>query len=344
MDETGLRESVKSAMRRYYDEVHKVKKDEPFVAGKTFIPVSGKVFDGEDMASLADASCDFWLTDGRFAREFERELSGFLGCKHAILCNSGSSANLLAISCLTSPKLKDRRLKPGDEVITIASGFPTTVNPIVQNQLVPVFVDVDIPTYNVDVTKLEQALSNRTKAVFLPHTLGNPFDVSYISDFCRSNNLWLIEDVCDALGATCDIGQGEGERLPRYAGTFGHLATLSFYPAHHITMGEGGAVLTNDDELKRIILSYRDWGRDCWCDTGRNNTCGGRFHQQIGDLPFGYDHKYTYSHIGYNLKITDLQAAIGVSQLKKLPSFLAARRKNFGILRDGLAQKAKEPR
>jgi CDP-6-deoxy-D-xylo-4-hexulose-3-dehydrase len=202
---------------------------------------------------------------------------------------------------------------------------------------VPVFVDVDIPTYNVDVTKLEQALSNRTKAVFLPHTLGNPFDVSYVSDFCRSNNLWLIEDVCDALGATCDIGQGEGERLPRYAGTFGHLATLSFYPAHHITTGEGGAVLTNDDELKRIILSYRDWGRDCWCDTGRNNTCGERFHQQIGDLPFGYDHKYTYSHIGYNLKITDLQAAIGVSQLKKLPSFIEIRRKNFGILRDGLA-------
>jgi len=299
-----------------------------FLPGQSPVPVSGRVFDAADMQSLVDSALDFWLTAGRFAAEFERDLARFAGTRYARLVNSGSSANLLALSALTSPKLRDRALRPGDEVITAAAGFPTTVNPIVQNGLVPVFVDVEIPTYNATVTHLEAALSPKTKAIILAHTLGNPFDAAAVADFARQNGLWLIEDCCDALGSTLG-GQ--------MAGTFGDLATVSFYPAHHITTGEGGAVLTSDPQLKTLAESFRDWGRDCWCAPGKDNTCGKRFARQMGHLPAGYDHKYTYSHIGYNLKATDMQAAVGVSQLKKLPGFIEARRRNFRRLFDGLA-------
>ena len=299
-----------------------------FTPGETSVPVAGRVFDAAELVNLVDSSLDFWLTTGRFAAMFERQFARFCGLRHAILVNSGSSANLLALTALTSPTLKERRLQPGDEVITVAAGFPTTVNPIIQNGLVPVFVDVHVPTYNIDVRHLEEARSSRTRAVMLAHTLGNPFDLSSVTDFCRRRGLWLIEDCCDALGATYD-----GESV----GTFGDLATASFYPAHHITTGEGGCVLTNNAQLKRLVESFRDWGRDCWCDPGKDGTCGKRFQWQLGDLPFGYDHKYTYSHIGYNLKATDMQAAVGLSQLQKLPDFVALRRNNFQTLRDGLS-------
>ena len=285
------------------------------------------MFDQVELQHAVEASLDFWLTTGRFAAEFERAFAQFIGVRHALLVNSGSSANLLALSALTSPKLGDRQLKPGDEVITIASGFPTTLNPILQNQLVPVFVDVTLPTYNVDVTQLEAACSPRTRAVMLAHTLGNPFDLGAVTAFCRQHKLWLIEDCCDAVGSTY-----HGKKVS----TFGDLATVSFYPAHHMTMGEGGAVLTNTPVLKTLVESFRDWGRDCWCDPGKDNTCGKRFDWQLGELPRGYDHKYTYSHIGYNLKLTDWQAAIGVAQLQKLPGFIAARRANFQLLYTGL--------
>lgn len=298
-----------------------------FVPGETPVPVSGRVFDATELQHLVDASLDFWLTTGRFAAQFEQEFARFFGLRHAILVNSGSSANLLALSCLTSPELGERQLRPGDEVITVAAGFPTTVNPIIQNQLVPVFVDVTIPTYNVDVSQLEGALSERTKAVMLAHTLGNPFDLDAVTVFTRKHNLWLIEDCCDAVGATY-----KGQAV----GTFGDLATVSFYPAHHITMGEGGCVLTDRPKLKKLVESFRDWGRDCWCEPGKNNTCGKRFEWQLGALPEGYDHKYIYSHIGYNLKVTDMQAAVGVAQLRKLPGFIAARQRNFAILQAGL--------
>lgn len=298
-----------------------------FVPGETPVPVSGRVFDATELQYLVDASLDFWLTTGRFAAQFEQEFASFFGLRHAILVNSGSSANLLALSCLTSPELGERQLRPGDEVITVAAGFPTTVNPIIQNQLVPVFVDVTIPTYNVDVDQLEVALSTRTKAVMLAHTLGNPFDLDAVTAFTRKHDLWLIEDCCDAVGATY-----KGQPV----GTFGDLATVSFYPAHHITMGEGGCVLTDRPKLKKLVESFRDWGRDCWCEPGKNNTCGKRFEWQLGALPEGYDHKYIYSHIGYNLKATDMQAAVGVAQLRKLPDFIAARRRNFAILNAGL--------
>jgi len=303
----------------------------PFTAGETPVPVSGRVFDATELQYLVDASLDFWLTTGRFAEQFEREFAHFLGVRHAILVNSGSSANLLALSCLTSPKLGDRRLRPGDEVITVAAGFPTTVNPIIQNNLVPVFVDVTIPAYNVDVSQLDDALSERTGAIMLAHTLGNPFDVEAVVAFAKRHDLWLIEDCCDAIGS---------EYKGRKVGSFGDVATASFYPAHHITMGEGGCVMTNSPLLKTLIESFRDWGRDCWCDPGKDNTCGKRFGWQLGDLPCGYDHKYTYSHIGYNLKATDMQAAVGAAQLKKLPGFIEARRKNFRRLYESLKDHA----
>ena len=298
-----------------------------FIPGETPVPVSGRVFDATEIQYLVDASLDFWLTAGRFAAQFESEFARFCAVPHAILVNSGSSANLLALAALTSPKLGEKRLQPGDEVITVASGFPTTLNAIIQNQLVPVFVDVTIPTYNIDVSQLEEACSPRTRAVMLAHTLGNPFDLLPVMNFVRHHDFWLIEDNCDALGSTY---RGQ------LTGTFGDLATASFYPAHHITMGEGGCVLTKNSRLKILVESFRDWGRDCWCATGEDNTCGKRFDRQLGDLPCGYDHKYTYSHIGYNLKATDMQAAIGVAQMTKLPAFTHARRHNFHLLYEGL--------
>lgn len=298
--------------------------ERPFVPGETAVPVSGKVFDGEEIRFLLDASLDFWLTTGRFAEQFQREFARWMGVRHCFLVNSGSSANLVALSALTSPKLGDRALQPGDEVITCAAGFPTTVNPIIQNRLVPVFLDAHIPTYNMDASRLEEALSPRTRAIMIAHTLGNPFDLERIAAFAQAHNLWLIEDTCDAVGA---------EYNGRKVGTFGDIATVSFYPAHHITMGEGGAVLTRHARLKPLIESFRDWGRDCWCEPGLDNTCGKRFDWQLGELPCGYDHKYTYSHIGYNLKLTDMQAAVGLAQLKKLPEFIRRRRENFETLR-----------
>jgi CDP-4-dehydro-6-deoxyglucose reductase, E1 len=321
----NLRAQILELARAYYEAAFATGN---FVPGETSVPVSGRVFDAEDVQFLVDSGLDFWLTTGRFAAEFEHSFArDVFGMRHAMLVNSGSSANLLALSCLTSPALRDKRLQPGDEVITVAAGFPTTINPIVQNQLVPVFVDVDIPTYNIDTSRLEEALSERTRAIMIAHTLGNPFDLAAVTDFARKHDLWLIEDCCDAVGSTYN-GQ--------HVGTFGHLATVSFYPAHHITMGEGGAVLTDRPALKKLVESFRDWGRDCWCKPGKDNTCGKRFDWQLGDLPYGYDHKYIYSHIGYNLKLTDMQAAVGVSQLKKLPEFIEARKRNFRKLYDGL--------
>jgi CDP-6-deoxy-D-xylo-4-hexulose-3-dehydrase len=304
----ALRSQIAELVRKYYRAAFPEQK---FLPDETPIHYAGRVFDEDELLQLVDASLDFWLTTGRFADKFEREFGRFFGLRHAILVNSGSSANLLALSCLTSPKLGDRRLKPGDEVITVASGFPTTVNPIIQNQLVPVFVDVTISTYNVDVTQLEAAYSNRTRAVMMAHTLGNPFDLDAVMEFVKRHDLWLIEDCCDAVGATY-----RGKKV----GTFGNLATASFYPAHHITMGEGGCVLTNTPLLETLVESFRDWGRDCWCEPGKENTCGKRFDWQLGELPRGYDHKYIYSHIGYNLKLSDMQAAVGVAQLKSFSS------------------------
>ena len=319
-----LRSEIAALVRRYHAAAFP---PGDFVPGTTRVPYAGRVFDAEELAVLVDASLDFWLTMGRFAREFERQFADFFGLGHAMLVNSGSSATLLALSCLSSATL-DRRLQPGDEVITVAAGFPTTVNPILQNGLVPVFVDVQIPTYNIDPQYLEEALSPKTRAVMVAHTLGNPFDLDAVTDFVTRHNLWLIEDSCDALGSTY---------RGRMVGTFGNLATVSFYPAHHITMGEGGAVLTDSPLLKTLVESFRDWGRDCWCDTGKENTCGKRFEWQLGELPRGYDHKYIYSHIGYNLKMTDMQAAVGLAQLDKLSGFIEARRRNFAALRQGLA-------
>jgi len=320
-----LRQQILSLVEQFSRAEFPEKK---FVPGKTPVPVSGRVFDGADVASLVNCSLDFWLTSGPYSDQFERKFKKLFDHRWALLVNSGSSANLVAVSSLLSPLLKDRRLQPGDEVITVAAGFPTTVNPIVQNNLVPVFVDVDIPTYNIDVRQLDGALSAKTKAVVIAHTLGNPFDLAAVTKFCKQHDLFLIEDCCDAVGARYD---------GRAVGSFGDLATVSFYPAHHITMGEGGCVLTSNGPLKGAALSIRDWGRDCWCDPGKDNTCGLRFEQTHGELPAGFDHKYVYSHIGYNLKLTDMQAAIGLSQLTKLDGFHAARQRNFEALSAGLA-------
>jgi CDP-6-deoxy-D-xylo-4-hexulose-3-dehydrase len=294
-----------------------------FVPGESPVPVSGKVYGAEDMQSLVDSALDFWLTTGRFNTEFEERLAKRIGVRHALTTNSGSSANLLAFSSLTSHYLRSDALKPGDEMITVATGFPTTVNPALQYGIVPVFVDVDIPTYNITPDRIEAAVSDRTRAIMVAHTLGNPFDLGEVMRVAEKYDLWVIEDCCDALGATYD---------GKTVGTFGDIGTLSFYPAHHITMGEGGAVFTDKPRLKRVIESMRDWGRDCWCAPGMDNTCGKRFCRKLGDLPMGYDHKYTYSHCGYNLKITDMQAAVGLAQLDRLEDFIAARRRNFDLL------------
>lgn len=294
-----------------------------FVPSVSSVPVSGKVYGEREMQLLVDSALDFWLTTGRFNTEFEAQLARRLGVAHVLTVNSGSSANLVALSSLTSPYFRSDALKPGDEVITVATGFPTTVNPLLQYGLVPVFVDVDIPTYNIRADLIEAAVTPRTRAIMIAHTLGNPFDLGTVMDVARRHNLWVVEDSCDALGATYD-GQG--------VGTFGHVGTLSFYPAHHITMGEGGAVFTNSPRLKRVMESMRDWGRDCWCAPGQDNTCGKRFARKLGELPFGYDHKYTYSHCGYNLKITDMQAAVGLGQLERLDGFIEQRRRNFDML------------
>jgi CDP-4-dehydro-6-deoxyglucose reductase, E1 len=321
-------ENIKSQILALVADYYRAKwPAKEFVAGESNIPYAGRVFDDRELVSLVDSALEFWLTTGRFASQFEREFAKYLGNRYALLCNSGSSANLLAVTALTSPRLKERQLKPGDEVITVAAGFPTTVNPIIQNQLVPVFVDVDLGTYNANVQQLEAAIGERTRAIILAHTLGNPFDLDAVTALAKKHNLWLIEDNCDALGA---LYHG------KLTGSFGDLCTVSFYPAHHITMGEGGCVSTSDPIMKVIVESFRDWGRDCWCDPGKDNTCGKRFEWQLGELPHGYDHKYIYSHIGYNLKLTDLQAAVGVEQLRKLPDFVAARRRNWEMLYRGL--------
>ena len=319
-----LREQILRLSEEFYEEQFAARS---FVPGESPVPVSGKVLSGKDLRNVVDASLDCWFTTGRFAEEFERRFARFFGVRACSLVNSGSSANLVALSALTSPKLGARRLQPGDEVITLAAGFPTTVNPIIQNQCIPVFIDISLPTFQADTSQLESALSDRTRAIMFAHTLGNVCDVDTVADFARRNKLWFIEDCCDALGTTYK---------GRLVGTFGDIATVSFYPAHHITMGEGGAVVTDSPLLKTLVESFRDWGRDCWCEPGKENTCGKRFQWQQGELPYGYDHKYTYTHVGYNLKMTDMQAALGLSQLERLPSFIEARKRNFRYLHDRL--------
>jgi len=319
-----LRRQILALTAEYHAEAFPVR---AFVPGVSGVQVSGKGIGADDIQAVVESGLDSWFTTGRWAKRFERELARFFGVRSASLVNSGSSANLVALSALTSPKLGERALRPGDEVITVAAGFPTTVNPILQNQLVPVFLDVTLPTFEIDVTRLEEAWSERTKAVMIAHTLGNVLNLGAVTEFCKRHGLWLIEDCCDALGSTY-----KGQKV----GTFGDIATVSFYPAHHITTGEGGAVLTDKPALQVLIDSFRDWGRDCWCEPGVDNTCGKRFDWQLGTLPCGYDHKYTYSHVGYNLKATDMQAALGVSQIAKLPEFIRRRKENFVYLKAAL--------
>lgn len=323
-DLNNLRQEILSLVGRYAEVALRPVAFEP---GVTAIPPAGKVIGVQELSNLVEASLDGWLTTGRFNDAFERRLAAFLDVKYAITTNSGSSANLLAFSALTSPQLGERAIQPGDEIISVAAGFPTTVNPILQYGAVPVFVDVEIPTYNIDASKIEAAISPKTKAIMIAHTLGNPYNLDVVTSLARRHNLWLVEDCCDALGSLY---------AGRKVGTFGDIGTLSFYPAHHITMGEGGAVFTNSPDLKRIIESFRDWGRDCYCAPGKDNTCGKRFSWKLGDLPFGYDHKYTYSHLGYNLKITDMQAACALAQLDKLDAFIAARKRNYDFLKGRL--------
>ena len=336
MNEAEIKQQIFELVERY-SALHFVEK--PFQAGSSVIPPSGKVIGAAELKNMVEASLDGWLTTGRFNEAFEKRFAEFVGVPYALTTTSGSSANLLAFIALTSHKLGERALKPGDEVITVAAGFPTTVNPMLQNGMVPVFVDVNIPTYNIDPQKIEAAVTERTRAIMVAHTLGNPFDLDAIMAIARKHNLWVIEDCCDALGSTyapSHIGGGLGRGKPQHVGTFGHIATCSFYPAHHITMGEGGMVFTGDHELKKIIESFRDWGRYCYCAPGKDNTCGKRFGWQLGSLPFGYDHKYTYSHLGYNLKITDMQAACALAQMDRLPEFIAARKRNFAYLKKRL--------
>jgi len=320
-----LRDEILRLTREYHAVAFPPK---PFLGGISQIPVSGKVFDGDELEHLVDSSLDFWLTTGRFAEQFEKKFAKVMGTRHAVLCNSGSSANLLAVAALTSPKLGARRLKEGDEVLTVAAGFPTTVNPLLQNRLVPVFVDAELGTYDADMDRLREAVGPKTRAIVMAHTLGNPFDLDGVMKLAAEHDLWVIEDTCDAVGATYN---------GKAVGSFGDISTTSFYPAHHITMGEGGCVLTQKKSMRKIIESFRDWGRDCWCEPGKDDTCGRRFDWQLGELPYGYDHKYVYSHLGYNLKATDMQAAVGVAQLGKLPAFIEARRRNWSRLSDGLA-------
>lgn len=330
-NEAEAREEIKSLVGEFYKEFKEpVESKENFKPGDR-ISYASRVYDEKEMQSLTDAMLDFWLTTGRFSKEFEKNFAEWIGVKHAHLVNSGSSANLIAFSVLTAPELGDRQIKKGDEVITVACGFPTTINPIIQYGAVPVFLDVTVPQYNIDVEHLEAAYTEKTKAVMIAHTLGNPFDLKTVKEFCDKHNLWLVEDNCDALGSKYTI-----DGVTKYTGTWGDIGTSSFYPPHHMTMGEGGAVYTNNPLLNRLILSYRDWGRDCICVSGQDNLCGHRWDGQFGELPKGYDHKYTYSHFGYNLKVTDLQAAVGVEQLKKFPSFIERRKHNWTRLHEAL--------
>lgn len=326
---TTIKKQILDLTREYYHEMHR--EEALFEEGKSFVKYGGRFYDDAELVNLVDASLDFWLTSGPWTRKFEVKLSQWLGVKHCAVCNSGSSANLLAFYALTSPKLGDRAIQKGDEVITVAAAFPTTVNPIIQFGAIPVFVDVALPGFNIDVNQLEAAYSSRTKAVMIAHSLGNPFNIENVLAFCKKHRLWLIEDNCDALGSEYTING-----ITKKTGTWGDIGTSSFYPPHHITMGEGGAVYTNDSMLDKIVRSFRDWGRDCWCTSGVDNTCKQRYTGQFGDLPQGYDHKYVYSHFGFNLKATDMQAAIGCAQLEKLDNIIAARKKNHHTLYDGL--------